>query len=349
MKKRTLFFLWGLPVLALMFLSGCGDKHADTIKRVDKLIAEKQFGPALDTLQIAIQRDPQSVSLKRQRVMLLIKADRIELAYPAFRELEKVSQNDQLLLQLLSDKDPAVRSNAARVLGLDASPSAIQGLTQALKDPEQTVRRSAVCALGDIKDDRAVDPLIMALQDKWWFVRSEAALGLGKIRNTKSAEPLFAAMKDTDSTVQLSAENALLTLGRLPNAPHDVFTAHINDSNPEILRVALLCLAMMKDKASTNGLLLLLDSKESRKRAQVVRALGIAQDPDGLPAVRKELNDKEIVVRNQAIEALGEYRDLQSVEALKVIANNTSEDPRLRQQAATALNKIVQGSEAPGR
>lgn len=343
MKKQFLMALFATLMVALLFVGGCADKNAATLKRVRELEAEKQYGPALLMLEVAVRKDPQSVSLRREGVVLLVKAGAIDKAYLTYRELEKVSPNDQVLVQQLDDKDPAVRSNAARVLGLDASPNAIQALTRALDDSNEDVRRSAVCALGDIKDDRAVDPLIGALKDKFWFVRSEAARGLGMIRNPKAAEPLFAVMADSDSTVQLSAENALLTLGRLPNAPHDAFAAHIHDSNPEISRVALLCLAMTKDHASTGGLLQILESTEARKRAQAVRALGISQDPEALPAVRKALNDHEIVVRNQAIEALGEYKDTGSIDALKAIADNASEDPRIRQQAAFALNKIAGG------
>ena len=64
------------------------------------------------------------------------------------------------LLPLLDDKDPLVRANAARALGVAKSTQAIDPLIKLLGDRDERVVASAVNALGAIGDPRAVDPLV---------------------------------------------------------------------------------------------------------------------------------------------------------------------------------------------
>lgn len=347
--KRTVLLCGGLLALcSVFFLSGCGGRHAETIRKVKTLMDQQQFVPALDELTVAIRQDPKNIELKRLRVMLLIRYERVDMAYAAYVELQKLSPNDQVLMDALRDKDPKVRMGAARVLGFVGTPMAVQGLERLLSDPDRDVRRATVSALGEIRDSRATQPLIKALKDEWWFVRSEAAQALGKIRDIAATEPLFLVMNDTDSSVQLSAENALLTISRLPNAPREIFSkyAHDEKGNPEAQRVALLSLSVMKDHTVVAPLLQLIVSPEPRKRAQATRALGILQDPTALPAVRKALTDPEAMVRLQAVEALGEFRDTQSAAQIKAMVENASESPLVRRGGVMALMKIAQAGPA---
>lgn len=64
------------------------------------------------------------------------------------------------LLPMLDDKDPLVRANAARALGVAKSAQAIDPLIKLLADKDERVVAGAVTALGAIGDARAVDPLI---------------------------------------------------------------------------------------------------------------------------------------------------------------------------------------------
>lgn len=345
--KRTVLMCGGLLALcSVLFLSGCGGRHAETIRKVKTLMDQQQYVPALDELTVAIRQDPKNVELKRLRVMLLIRYERVDMAYAAYADLQKLSPNDQVLMDALRDKDPKVRMGAARVLGFVGTPMAVQSLERLLADPDRDVRRATVSALGEIRDSRATQPLIKALKDEWWFVRSEAAQALGKIRDVAATEPLFAAMNDSDSTAQLSAENALLTISRLPNAPREIFSKYAHDeSNPEAQRVALLSLSVMKDHSVVPPLLQLITSSDARKRAQATRALGILQDPAALPAVRKALTDSEAMVRLQAVEALGEFRDVASAGQIKAMVENASESPLVRRSGVVSLMKIAQASQ----
>jgi cyclophilin family peptidyl-prolyl cis-trans isomerase/HEAT repeat protein len=64
------------------------------------------------------------------------------------------------LLPLLEDKDPLVRANAARALGVAKSPQAIEQLIKLLGDKDERVVAAAINALGAIGDARAVEPLV---------------------------------------------------------------------------------------------------------------------------------------------------------------------------------------------
>jgi HEAT repeat protein len=341
MKKA--FWLATVAVLSVLLVS-CGSKNREAVERVNRLVEQKQFVAALDVLKLAIDRDPKDAALRRLLVTVMIKADNVDLAYAAFRDLEQISPNDQVLIDLLDDKDPQIRKNAARVLGRSGNKSSVRALTKAMKDPENEVRRAAVTALGAIKDPEAVDTLIAALKDPWWFVRSEAAEALGKIRDPRAAAALFELMGDSDSTVTLAAENALLTFARVEKPPREAYLANVNSPNPEASRVALIGLAILKDQSTTPGLLAMLKSAEPRKRAQAARALGLALDSKALPDLRAAVADKEGGVRLQVAEALGNFQDVQSVEPLKKLASSETEDPRIRRAAAIALAKIVQAN-----
>jgi len=65
-----------------------------------------------------------------------------------------------LLLPLLEDKEPLVRANAARALGLAKATQAIDQLIKLLADKDERVVANSITALGAIGDARAADALI---------------------------------------------------------------------------------------------------------------------------------------------------------------------------------------------
>ncbi len=68
--------------------------------------------------------------------------------------------NEQLRKLLVSDSDPIVRANAARVLGATEDQEALDQLLEALKDSDSRVRISAIRSLGSLKDLQAAEPLL---------------------------------------------------------------------------------------------------------------------------------------------------------------------------------------------
>src|SRR4030095_14007827 len=66
------------------------------------------------------------------------------------------------LLSLLDDKEPLVRANAARALGVAKSVEAIDPLIRLLSDKDDRVVASAIVALGEIGEGKATEPLLAA-------------------------------------------------------------------------------------------------------------------------------------------------------------------------------------------
>ncbi len=71
-----------------------------------------------------------------------------------------------LYLRTLKDKNPALRSCAARELGRTGSQTVLDPLLRALEDEDCWVRQHVVEALGRIKDPRAIPYLESLLTDK---------------------------------------------------------------------------------------------------------------------------------------------------------------------------------------
>ena len=64
------------------------------------------------------------------------------------------------LLPLLDDKEPLVRANAARALGVAKEPGAVEPIVRLLADTDERVTANAINALGAIASQRAVEPLV---------------------------------------------------------------------------------------------------------------------------------------------------------------------------------------------
>ncbi|MES2308099.1 MAG: HEAT repeat domain-containing protein, partial [Verrucomicrobiota bacterium] len=191
-------------IVTFVFTGCVSKKEKETITTVNALVDVREFGKALDLLTRAIQDFPQSKVLHRRRILLFLKADRVDLSVAAYREFVraisdgKTPKEDAVFRDAVYDKDPMIRGNAARALSNLNDGDAFSSIAKLAKDPENEVRRSAVYALGDLKDERAIDILIEALKDSWWFVRSDAAQALGRLRNPKAVPALFALLEDED-------------------------------------------------------------------------------------------------------------------------------------------------------
>lgn len=113
----------------------------------------------------------------------------------------------------LRDEDPAVRSQAATVLGLSGNPMVVEYLMSTLAfDEDLQVKRSAAIGLGNLGHPSALQPLLMALQSKDDELRTYAAEAVAKIDSDDSVELLLIALQGSAS-MQLGALEALARIG----------------------------------------------------------------------------------------------------------------------------------------
>ena len=109
------------------------------------------------------------------------------------------------LLPLLSDKDPEVRAQAAKVLGEGRVAEAFDGIVALLKDSSSRVKLFAAMALGKIGNAAAIEPLCAMLRDvpeddPW--LRHAAIFAFEKIADDAALAKLA---KDAHLQVRLSA------------------------------------------------------------------------------------------------------------------------------------------------
>ncbi|SDU01998.1 HEAT repeat-containing protein [Verrucomicrobium sp. GAS474] len=330
----------GLVLIATLGLAGCG-QEGKTRKRVEALVAANQFSSAYEVLQAGLVQNPKSKTLRREEILLLLKAERVDLAYSRYRAFTaEISRTDSFLFDALKDKDAAVRTSAARVLGMVGEPEAAGPLMNLLDDPNDNVRRAAVVSLGSLKNAKAIPPLVKALKDRWWFVRSEAATALGNMGDVRAVTPLFGVVTDPDGTVRHNAEIALTSLVR---QVQDLtpYQKELQSGDPFRIRAATLSLAAVQDKSVTPVLLAYLTAPDPATRQQGLRAFRYQLDPEGLPAIRKCLTDPEPPVRFEAILAVVDYRDREAIPALQAMANEAGLDPRIKQVAAEAAKRLA--------
>ncbi len=134
------------------------------------------------------------------------------------------------LLPLLDDKEPLVRANAARALGVAKSAQAVEPLIKLLADKDERVIASAINALGAVGDKRAVNALVASgntlLAAYRTFNRDKLgvptqqnlllliATALGSLKDER-AGPLLKALRFADGKLgtHLEAELAVAKFG----------------------------------------------------------------------------------------------------------------------------------------
>ena len=302
---------------------------------------------AADALTKKVQADSEILKMERAQIGLYLAMERADLASAVYADIQIGNPGDSVVYTALKSKDPVTRTGAVRVLGLAGKPEAIDTLTAATRDDNQDVRRAAVAALGTIKDSRTVQPLIDALKDSYWFVRSDAADALGREKDLRAIQPLIATVPDADGNVESSAENALIMLTMVPGAKADEFAGHLNDSNPKIVTISAVCLALLKDARAVPVLLKLAASSDAQTRLHAVKALGESGDPSVIPTLRQTLKDPEINVRGWSIIGLGKLNDQASVADLNAIAANDKESANIRAAATAAVKHLTGTAAAP--
>ena len=381
---NTCFWRFVLVAGTAVLLTACGNKETkEALDKASALEAQKQYQDAnhalvdavhareaelkteagsptdqaaIDALVKKAKADPEILKMERAQVRIYLDLERADLASVVYADILAGNPGDTVVFDLLHDKETVIRNGAVRILGLAGTADAIDALAAATKDADQEVRRSAVVALGAIKDPksnppqmdpRVVPPLIAALKDAYWDVRSEAANALGQSHQGSAVKPLLDAVTDSDSTVETSAETALLFLSKAPDGPGkaaaapDDFVARLNDPNPKIVLISAVCLASLKDARAIPYLVKLTTSPDRTTRLDAVRGLGEVGDPSVIPTLRQTLKDPDVYMRGWSIIGLGTMKDEGSLPDLRAIAADPAEPDKIKAAANDAINHIA--------
>ena len=178
----------------------------------------------------------------------------------------------ELLARALHHPDGAVRDRAARALGDRRDPNAIPALVAAVRDGRGG--RGAVWALTQFHDPRLVAPLAGALADGDATARALAAGKLADLCDRAAVPALVAALEDSEAHVREEVTRALGRLGD-PAALEPLLHALRADPGDHVREAA----------------------------ATAVGTLGGA-DPRAVHALRAACDDRHVMVRRAAAEAL---------------------------------------------
>jgi len=151
--------------------------------------------------------------------------------------LYRVERAAGALARALEDEVPDVREEVARALGRIRSTDALRGLVGALDDPEIDVREAAIDALAALRSPEAVPGLIQALKDPNADIGERAARALGSIRDPQAIDPLLGATRHPEPDV---VQAAIRALGMFSDSRAiDALTSAMKHENPAVRRAAM--------------------------------------------------------------------------------------------------------------
>lgn len=234
------------------------------------------------------------------------------------------------LLPLLDDRDPLVRANAARALGVAKSAEAIDPLIRLLADKDERVVASAINALGAIGNKRAVDPLLASgntlLAGYRTFDRDKSgvppqqnlllviATALGSIRDER-AVPFLKTFRFADGKLgaQLEVELAVARFGE-----SEFFDIPASAKMPSDDWIAMSSYAQgLGQLGGDRAKALLLDlltgksygKPDVRALPPILRALAAAKVEALEGILLEQLKSTDVFVRETAATLLGELGD----------------------------------------
>jgi HEAT repeat protein len=88
-------------------------------------------------------------------------------------------------------------------------------------------------------------------------------------------------------------------------------------------------------------------SPDLTTRLQATKGLGETGDPSVIPTLRQSLDDPDVNMRGWSITGLGNLKDKGSLPALRAIAADASQPPKIQAAAADAVNHITGQDAAP--
>ncbi len=246
------------------------------------------------------------------------------------------------LVLLLRDSNPAIRTNAARVLGQTGSGLAVTKLLAHLHDPDSRVTQAAAQALGELGDEAAAEALFALVNDEttYYRLREACLLALAKIDPPGLTDMLFALLDERDLTLRRMVVNAV---NRVPQAAQVHALLDAADWHTSLVRPVRDALVRAGGGAVEAVMVVSLGHVREWVRALAVEVLGELQCADAVTDILPLLGDEAREVRVLAANALGQIGDVGAVAPLKAALKD---DVWLVQVAAASALARIDSPEA---
>jgi aminopeptidase N len=325
-SERTPIFRFPATI-ALMDENGREQRHRVEISR-----AEQAINFFVERAPKAVMFDPEceilaAINHKRPRQeleMVLRHAPAAITRANAARELGKEGSPgavEALSAALFDDRFWGVQAEAARALGEIRTEAALGTLIRALSLPHPKARRAVCAALGGFRGRQAAAGALIALLergDQSYFVEAEAALALGKTRDERALDTLGRVL-ERDSYMDVIRAHALGALAELRDERAiDLVKSYCAYGRPARARVAAV------------GALGKLGSQSETRRTEIL---------DFLTAM---VDDREFMVRMRLPAALEELGDSRAIGTLERMSRREL-DGRIRRRAEEAIAALRLG------
>jgi aminopeptidase N len=300
--------------------------------RVEAGRAEQAISFAAEQAPKAVIFDPEceilaSISHQRSRhelELILRRAPAAIARANAARELGKEGSPaavEALSAALFDDRFWGVQAEAAKALGEIRTDAALSALSRALSLPHPKARRAVCAALGSFRGRQAAASALIDLLergDQSYFVEAEAALALGKTRDERAFDVL-ARMLERDSYLDVIRAHALGGLAELrEERVIELAKGYCAYGQAARARVAAI------------GTLAKLGSEIEARRGEILDFLIAMAD------------DREFMVQMRLPAALEELGDSRAIGTLERIGERAL-DGRLRRRAEEAVAALRRG------
>ncbi len=213
------------------------------------------------------------------------------------------------LIDLLNSTNPALRKNAAILLGRIGATEAVPALGFALKDGNIGARKAVVDAFSHLKTEESVRFLILALTDEEPDIRVLSALSLGHIGGEGIFESLSLLLSDSDDSVRVAVSNSL---GMLKDARAvKPLIGLLSDKNGFVVATTIESLSKIGGDEARSALLRMLVSEDREVRRTAIKALSSFDDVE--EKLLPFLKDDDWATRMAAVEVLGKMAKVKVV------------------------------------
>jgi hypothetical protein len=155
-------------------------------------------------------------------------------------------------IDLLSDENTDIRTEAADKLGELRSSAAVPPLIEALSDPAEKVRHSAIRALGKIGAPEAREPILSLAVDADRLTQRLAARTLVELKEERAVDLLLVQLLDSVVWTRIGAAEDLGTLRSERGVP--LLLEQLKHEDPAVRRVVVVALMQIGSPACLEGL-----------------------------------------------------------------------------------------------
>jgi HEAT repeat protein len=291
----------GLLLLVLSWpLTGCGSKpDVAAARAVDALLESDQPLAAAEALDVCLLQHPDSLRLRRLRVMVALRLERHEQALAA---LHALPAGDPAIAEALDHPDPVIRTGAAKLLAESKFPVACRTLEPALNDPNPNVRRYAATAMGLRPHCSSARQLYRLLHDDNSPVRLAAINAFAQRQDPRAIRWLIPMLNINDPVYRDTVERALWQLAT--PASRDTLVKASAMGNPRWQLGLAMALAKLGDRSVLPYLLKTAQAGQTNDRYRAAQVLGSYNDPAVDRVLTTLLEDHEPSVRSAARAAL---------------------------------------------